>query len=86
MKESSEILVKRAVEGDRLALNKVIESIQDMVYNLSLRMLLFPEDAKDATQEILIKVVTHLSSYRSQSKFSTWVYSISANYLLSVKG
>ncbi|HHH49695.1 MAG TPA: RNA polymerase sigma factor, partial [Saprospiraceae bacterium] len=47
---------------------------------------LFPTDAQDATQEILIKVITHLSSFKSNSSFTTWVYKISSNYLLTVKG
>ena len=49
-------------------------------------MLLFPEDAKDATQEILIRIVTRLSTYRCESQFKTWVYRIATNYLLNVKG
>jgi DNA-directed RNA polymerase specialized sigma24 family protein len=46
-------------------------------------MLWHPEDAQDATQEILLRVVTHLSSFRGDSSFMTWVYQIAANHLLS---
>ena len=49
-------------------------------------MLLFPEDAEDATQEILVKVVTHLSTFRGESRFTTWVYRIATNYLITTKG
>jgi len=55
------------------------------VYNLSLRMLGSPHDAEDATQEILIKTMTGLSSFRKESTFSTWVYRIATNYLLNYK-
>jgi RNA polymerase sigma factor (sigma-70 family) len=41
------------------------------------------EDAADATQEILLKVVTHLSSYRAQAAFPTWVFRIARNHLLT---
>lgn len=85
MKNNLEILVKKACSGDKNALELVITNIKDLVYNLSLKMLLFPEDAKDATQEILIKVVTHLSMFKQDSKFTTWVYRISTNYLLTIK-
>ena len=80
------ILVKRANAGDRKSLELVILEIKDLVYNLSLKMLLFTEDAKDATQDILIKVVTHLSTFNHQSQFKTWVYRVATNYLINYKG
>ncbi len=78
-------LVARAVAGDKQALEHVVEHIKDFVYNLSLKMLLFPEDAKDASQEILIRVVTRLSTFQGASKFETWVYRIATNYLITEK-
>lgn len=85
MQDEIFILVDRAVEGDRHALEEVLLSVQDMVYNLSLRMLGTPCDAEDASQEILIKVMTQLSSFRKESAFSTWVYRIATNYLINCK-
>lgn len=76
-------LVRSAVNGDKAALEKVITNIQDQVYYLALRMLAHPEDAKDATQDILIKIMTHLSSFKFESRFNTWVYRLAANYLIS---
>ncbi|QLG45851.1 RNA polymerase sigma factor [Costertonia aggregata] len=86
MKDHLSALVQKANLGDREALEQVLLKIKDLVYNLSLKMLLFPEDAKDATQEILIKVVTHLSTFNHKSQFKTWVYRIATNYLLNHKG
>lgn len=86
MKESLEILVKNAQNGDRRSLDSLIIEIKDLVYNLSLRMLLYPMDAQDATQEILVKIVTHLSTFKGDSKFQTWVYRVATNYLLTEKG
>lgn len=74
-------LVDQAMEGDKEALETILTDIQDLVYNLSLRMLGMPADAEDASQEILIKVVTHLSSFRKESSFSTWVFRIAVNHL-----
>ena len=48
-------------------------------------MLAHPLDVEDAAQEILIKVITHLSTFRKESKFMTWVYRISANHLLTTR-
>ncbi len=78
-------LVRRAAGGNREALESLIEGIQDKVYGLALRMLWHPEDARDATQEILLRVVTHLSSYRHESSFLTWVYRLATNALLNFR-
>jgi RNA polymerase sigma factor (sigma-70 family) len=55
------------------------------VFGLAIRMLWHPEDAEDATQEVLLKVVTHLSTFRGDSAFRTWVYRIATNHLLNVR-
>ena len=57
MKDTLKVLVEQANSGDKKALEAVIIEIKDYIYNLSLKMLLYPEDAKDATQEILIQIL-----------------------------
>ena len=79
--EETRLLVQRATAGDRAALEEVLGGVQDLVFNLSLRMLGTFPDAEDASQEILLRVMTHLSSFRGESAFSTWVFRIAANYL-----
>lgn len=78
-------LVDRAIAGDQNALEALLLSVQDLVFNLSLRMLGTFADAEDATQDILLKVMTHLSTFRRESSFSTWVFSIAANHLKNYK-
>jgi RNA polymerase sigma factor (sigma-70 family) len=80
-----EQLVKQAVDGDKTALEGITAAIQDNIYYLSLRMLANPDDAKEATQDILIKIITSLSAFRFDSKFTTWVYRVAANHLISAK-
>lgn len=75
--------VRQAKNGDRQALETVVCGIQDKIYGLALRMLGHPEDAEDESQEILIKVLTHLSDYREESAFSSWVYRVTCNHLLT---
>jgi RNA polymerase sigma factor (sigma-70 family) len=55
------------------------------VYNLAMRFLWHPQDAEDATQEILIKVVTGLGGFRGESGFRTWVYRVACNTLLTLR-
>src|SRR5207245_1911451 len=85
MEESLEELVRRAREGDGESLERLVSGIQDRVYGLALRMLWHPEDARDASQEILIRIVTRLATFRGESSFSTWAHRVAANYLLSAR-
>lgn len=57
--------------------------MQGTIYHLAMRMLVDPENALEATQEILILVVTKLSTFRGESAFNTWVYRVATNYLLT---
>lgn len=78
-------MIDQAVGGDKKALEDLIIQVQDLIYNLSLRMLGTIPDAEDATQEIIIKVITQLSAFRKESAFTTWVYRIATNYLINYK-
>ncbi len=74
-------LIEKATAGDKKSLETVILGVQDLVFNLSLRMLGTFPDAEDATQDILLKIMTHLSSFKGESAFSTWVFRIATNHL-----
>ena len=62
-----------------------MQALQGDIYGLALRMLWNREDAEDATQEILVRVVTRLSQFDFRSKLKTWVYRVAVNYILDVK-
>lgn len=83
--EELRALVEKATAGDKQSLETVILSVQDLVFNLSLRMLGTFPDAEDASQDILLKVITHLSSFKGDSAFSTWVFRIAVNHLKDYK-
>jgi RNA polymerase sigma factor (sigma-70 family) len=82
---SLEELVEQAQGGNRAALESVIERVQGRVYGLAIRMLWHPEDARDATQEILIRIITHLGDFQRQSAFMTWAYRVAANHLITMR-
>jgi RNA polymerase sigma factor (sigma-70 family) len=48
-------------------------------------VLAHPQDAEDATQEILVKALTRLSSFEGRSRFRTWLYRIAVNHVLNMK-
>ena len=83
--EELQTLVVQATAGDKKALEALISGVQDIVFNLSLRMLGTFADAEDATQDILLKMITHLSSFKGDSTFTTWVFSIAVNHLKNYK-
>ncbi|MFH2007810.1 MAG: RNA polymerase sigma factor [bacterium] len=80
-----EAAVTHARQGDRQALGRLVEAIQDDLYRLALRMLYHPQDAEDATQEVLIKIVTNLAGFRGESSFKTWAYRVACNHLLTTR-
>jgi RNA polymerase sigma factor (sigma-70 family) len=82
---SEEELVARAVGGDKVALEEVVHLLQDPLYRLALRMVWRPADAEDATQEILIRTITRLATWRAEAKLLTWAYRIGVNYLLNLR-
>ena len=74
--------VRAAQAGDAAALEQLVLAVRDRVYRLCLRMTARPPDAEDATQEILIRVITRLSTFRGEAAFTTWVHRIAVNHLL----
>ncbi len=78
-------LVSLSVKGDKNALEKLIKKHQDYIYNIALRMVFNPDEAKDVTQEVLIKIITKLAGFEGRSSFRTWAYRIVVNHVLNMK-
>jgi RNA polymerase sigma factor (sigma-70 family) len=78
-------LVRRIQSGDRDALEALVVRHQDWVYNIVVRMVYHPHDAEDVTQEVLIKLLTKLSTFEGRSRFRTWLYRIVVNQVLNMK-
>ncbi len=79
-------IVEMATAGDRAALDRLVRELQKPLYNLALRMMANHFDAEDATQEALLRIVTHLSSFRGESSFSTWAWTIATRTVLAQRG
>lgn len=78
-------LVERANGGDRAALEKLILRHQAWIFNIAVRMVFHPHDAEEVTQEVLVKVITKLSTFKGESAFRTWLYRIAANHVLNMR-
>jgi RNA polymerase sigma factor (sigma-70 family) len=79
-------LISQSLDGDKAAISKLIARHQAWIYNIAFRMVLVAQDAEDITQEILIKMVTKLSSYDStKASFRTWLYRIAKNHVINMQ-
>ena len=80
-----ERLVAAAAGGDRDALEALLRLVADDVAHLAQRMLWHPQDAEDATQEILVKIATRLGGFRGEARVTTWIHRIAVNHLLTTR-
>ena len=76
---SDPILVRRAKDGDRRALDVLCTRHAARAERIALHVLGNPEDAADAAQEALVKLVRRLLSYRGESQFTTWFHRLVVN-------
>jgi RNA polymerase sigma factor (sigma-70 family) len=75
-------LITQLQLGDETAFTKLVDEYQDMVYNTALGIVQQADDADDITQEVFIQVYQSISSFKGDSKFSTWLYRIAVSKAL----
>lgn len=78
---SDETLAARAAAGDDSAFETIVRRYQARLFRLACR-LTSDTDAPDVLQETFLQVYRHLSSFRAESRFGTWVYRIASNAAL----
>ena len=76
-------LAERARRGDRLAFAALVERYEKVLYNLSLRMLEDPDEAREATQSALVKAFIGISGFDPTRRFYSWIYRIGLNECLN---
>jgi RNA polymerase sigma-70 factor, ECF subfamily len=72
-------LIKLAQEGDLDAFDQVIILYQNKVFATSWRLMGNKEDARDATQEVFLRVFKYLKTFNAEKDFSSWLYRIIIN-------
>lgn len=78
-------LVKAATGGSRDALATLVAGLQRPIFNLAIRMLADAADAEDATQEILIKIITRLGDIREPASAGAWAFRTACRHLVHVR-
>ncbi len=78
--------LERAIQGDRVALEYLVNVYQDMAYTIAVRIVQNNEDAEEVVQDSFMKAFNSLDRFKRASKFSTWLYRIVYNTALSKIG
>ena len=78
-------LIQAATAGNKAALNELVKNHEKFIYNLAWKFTNDQEEANDLTQEVLIKVITKLSTFQGKSAFRTWLYRIVFNQFMNTK-
>ena len=76
---SDPILVRRVKDGDQLALAALCARHAERVHRIALHVLRDPEDANDAAQESMVKLVRRVKQFRGDAQFSTWLHRLVVN-------
>jgi RNA polymerase sigma-70 factor (ECF subfamily) len=77
-------LVTQAKAGDLDAFEQLTTRYETRVYSLARRILRHDQDAEDVTQETFLSVLEHLSTFREEARFSTWLFRIATFAALKV--
>ncbi len=80
---SDEQLIQEYLIGYNNSLGILYTRYYPKVYQKCLSFTKNADDAFDLTQDILIKAFTKISTFKGNSKFSTWLYSIAQNYCIT---
>ena len=75
-------LIEKLKLGDETAFKTIVEQWQDMVYNTILGIVQNETEAEDLAQDVFIKVFEKISTFKGDSKFSTWLYRIATTTAL----
>ena len=75
----TEELARRAANGDRAALDRLLRAIGPQVLDQCGRFLPCRQDAEEAAQDALLRVAMHIDRFEGRSLFSTWLYAVVAN-------
>jgi len=75
-------LVTRALDGDQDSFAILVERHQQVVYNLTYRMLRNAREAEDAAQEAFLRAYQHLNRYDPSRSFKPWLMSIASNHCI----
>ena len=81
--QPDEEIINRVLKGDQGAYALILERYQNYVFTLVLRFTENREDAEEIAQDVFVKAYRSLADFRGDSKFSTWLFTITRTTCLS---
>jgi RNA polymerase sigma-70 factor, ECF subfamily len=72
-------LVERAVNGDNAAFGELVEPLRKPLFSYIYRMVTLRQDAEDLLQDVLVRVLQGLPSFRGEARFKTWLFGIATH-------
>ena len=78
-KKEESLLVERARTGDKIAFEKLVSPLKDKIYWRALKAMKDSDEADDIAQETIIRAYMRLETFRGDSRFSTWLYTVASN-------
>ena len=82
-REKSRVLVARAAAGDVHAARELYDQHADRVYRLAYRMCGDRDLAGDLTQDVFVRVFSHLGRFRGEAAFTTWLHRVAVTTCLN---
>jgi RNA polymerase sigma-70 factor (ECF subfamily) len=76
-------LIEKALQGDTGAFGSIVDAHQAVVFNLALRMLGDPDDARDVSQAVFLKAWQKLPTFDRRNRLFSWIYRIALNETLN---
>ncbi len=71
-----QVYIEKVLQGDTASYSYLVDNYKDMTYTIALKIVKNPEDAEEVAQDSFVKAFKQLQSFKGNSKFSTWLYTI----------
>ena len=71
-----QICIEKILQGDTSSFSFLVENYKDMAYTIAIKIVRNAEDAEEVAQDSFVKAYQQLQSFKGNSKFSTWLYTI----------
>ena len=75
-------LVEKAQQGDGLAFGSLVEPWRKPLFGYIYRMVLLRQDAEDLLQDVLVRVLEGIRTYRGEARFKSWLFGIATHVCL----
>jgi len=76
-------IINQVLGGNAAAFRMIVDAYKDLIFTIVIKIVRNREEAEEVTQDTFLKAYHALSSFKNESKFSTWIYRIAYNTAIS---